>query len=370
MFRKSNEVAIIGAGIIGLLLAKKLAEKGITVEVYDSKKEISDAANKASGILSISGLATIPINYKPAIINMLNGAKIFTKNSLLSIRANDNKAYILDRAKLAEICANEAVESGAKINLNSRLTKLDIEKMQSEYKVLVGADGAVSTVASTFAFPKIDDYILTYKAVFKNVSIKDTKIVEIYFMKNITKKFFGWTAPYSKSKLEVGIGISQKEHRNSFNAFSMFIKNDIIKKKLKNAKMIEGYASLIPINQRKQTVKSNILLVGDSAGQVKATTGGGIIFGSMCADVAANSIFNYIKKGEQLNNYENEWRKKYMKNLRIHNFLHTLYSNLNDDSLSMLVKVSKIFGIEKFLSRYGDMDNPSIMIKKFFFRNK
>ncbi|MGC8571826.1 MAG: FAD-dependent oxidoreductase [Candidatus Micrarchaeia archaeon] len=370
MNKKNKDVAIIGAGVIGLLLAKQLANNGIDVEVFDSKKDVAENAGKASGILSISGLADLDVNYKPAIINALNGARIYTEKAELSISAKDYKAYILDRRKLAEVCAKEASKAGAVLKLGSRLTKLEIEKMKNEYKVIVGADGAVSTVASTFNFPSIKDYILTYKAEFKNAHIDDDKKVEIYFKKNITKRFFGWIAPYSKTDLEVGIGISEKEYRNSFNAFSMFINDDMIKKKLKGAQMIKGYASIIPIKYRSITVKDNVLLVGDAAGQVKATTGGGIIFGSLCANVAAQSIIKYIRNNVSLSNYEKGWRKRYIKDLRMHRFIHSLYSNMDENSLSTLIKISKVFGIEKFLSEYGDMDKPSLIIKRFFLRSK
>ena len=47
-----KNVIVVGAGVVGLILAKELATRGIGVEVYDAKRSVSDGAAKASGIFS------------------------------------------------------------------------------------------------------------------------------------------------------------------------------------------------------------------------------------------------------------------------------------------------------------------------------
>ena len=71
-----------------------------------------------------------------------------------------------------------------------------------------------------------------------------------------------------------------------------------------NKGIIEYQAGLIPVyNPRQKAQKENILLIGDAAAQVKATTGGGIIQGLTAAECAANSISENIS-------YEKAWREK------------------------------------------------------------
>ena len=36
--------------------------------------------------------------------------------------------------------------------------------------------------------------------------------------------------------------------------------------------------------------------------------------------------------------------------------------------MEVFLKVSKMLGAEKFFSEYGDMDRPSLMLKRFFLR--
>jgi geranylgeranyl reductase family protein len=362
-----NKTIIVGAGTAGLILASELASKGIDVEVFEADKEIGQHADKASGILSIEGLKLLGIDYSDAVVNSLKGAIVYGRKEAMSLNAKKLMAYVLDRKLLAKILYREAVAAGADVRLGHRLGRKEIIELGNE-SIIVGADGAVSNVASAFDFPKIQKYILTYKAEYENATIPDSSSVELFFSGG-SKRFFGWTAPYSKSTLEIGIGEWMGERRDSYSLFSEFIKTPKINVEIENARRSKGLASLIPISPRKKTVKKNVLLVGDAAGQVKATTGGGIIFGALCAKTAAECIINNINKGTPLSNYERLWRKRYGVDLALHAQLHRYYSTLGSRGIDMMIKMSRTFGIDRFLEEHGDMDRPSLIIKRFFYKN-
>ena len=127
------------------------------------------------------------------------------------------------------------------------------------------------------------------------------------FFSSIASRFFAWTAPYSKERVEAGIGVSGFAKRDSATAFRAFEKTNTM---LSGAKHVQGWASMIPLSCRALTVKDNVALVGDAAGQVKATTGGGIIFGASCAKILAATIESHIRKGAPLSHYEKDWRKE------------------------------------------------------------
>ncbi len=361
-----DRVAIVGGGIVGLVLARELALNGIDCTVYESRRRIGEGANKASGILSVEGLKHIGISYKSALVNTLDGAVVYGGGKKLRIKAKETKAYVLDRELLAQSCAKEAKDAGAKILLNTKLGREELLALAKD-SIVVGADGAVSNVASCFGFPEIKDYILTYKAEYKGVKIADMHSVELFFS-GPAKKFFGWTVPYSDSVLEVGIGEWMRSKRNSFSVFKAFVTNERIVEEISGAAQMDGRASLIPLNARKRTVKGNVLLVGDAAGQVKATTGGGIIFGSLCAKLAAKAIINHIKRGDPLSAYERMWRKKYGGDLKLHKMIHGYYSMLGSRGFAAMLGMWQLLGIDKFLSEHGDMDRPSLVLKRIFIR--
>ena len=360
---------MVGAGPIGLMLAKELAGMGVDVTVFDSKKRVSDNTAKASGIFSRAGLSRLGIDRAHSFVNELDGAVLHAGEETFRVETKEPVAYILDRGKFAESCKKLAEDAGAKIVLGKRFDKAELLELQKDGPcIIVGADGAVSTVASVFGFPHISEYVLTYKAEYENVDIRDPHKVELFFSKKIANRFFVWTAPYSKSKLEVGVGISGRSRRNSLSVFETFASIPYMRSVLRGSKKAAGYASMIPLEPRKKTVIGNVLLVGDAAGQVKATTGGGIIFGGACAKVAARAISANIKGGVPLSRYEKDWRKLYGLDLKMHRIIHAYYSSLGDRSFGTMLKTAKILGFEKFLSTHGDMDRPSLVVKRMIFR--
>ncbi|MDE1869174.1 MAG: NAD(P)/FAD-dependent oxidoreductase [Candidatus Micrarchaeota archaeon] len=364
-----RSVSIIGAGVIGLTLAKDLALRGIEVTVYDSKRNVSEGAGKASGIFSVAGLERSGIPYRKGLVNTLNGAVLWAGKESLRIKSKDTKAYVVDRAILADLCKSDAESAGAKVVLGKRMDRDRLLEMAADKdNILVGADGAVSTVASVFGFPSAKEHILTYKAEYDSANIEDRHMVGLYFSNKIAYRFFGWSCPYTDDRIELGIGISSRAKITSTVAFKKFMASGMVDGIIGGARQANGFASIIPLSARARTVKGNVALVGDAAGQVKATTGGGIIFGALCAKTLANVIEKNVKSGASLEAYEKEWRKRYTMDLKMHSVLHSYYSTFSGKSLETFFRASKLLGAEGFFSKYGDMDRPSLMIKRFFLR--
>ncbi|MEM3019769.1 MAG: NAD(P)/FAD-dependent oxidoreductase [Candidatus Micrarchaeaceae archaeon] len=368
MYHTTKSVCIIGAGTIGLILAKTLAASGIEVDVYESKSNVSDGSEKASGIISKIGLDRIGVEYKKSIVNKLSGAILHSGSRKLRIKSNDTKAYVIDRGKYVEECASEAKREGAKIYTNTRFSPNDLIRLKDQYDAIVGADGAVSTVAKTFSFPPIGSYVLTYKAEYSGADVGETDVVDLFFDNTMMHNFFGWSVPYSHDIMELGLGIDSAYKKNSKAVFDRFVKKPEIAEMLKSSNMVSGHASMIPLETRQKTVIGNVLLVGDAAGQTKATTGGGIVFGSGCASIAADSITRYINQGIPLSRYERAWRRKYGFEMFLHKKIHNLYSSSSPARMDRIFNVVKAIGGEKFLGSYGDMDRPSIMLKRLIFR--
>ncbi len=361
------KVVIVGAGVIGLALAGELSRMGIHTEVYDKKKSIAYGAEKASGVLSIDGLNASGLPYSKSILNTLDGAVLYAGSQKLVVKSKTPKAYVIDRARLLQDTLESAESAGAAVTLGRGVSKDELLKIASSGDIVVGADGAISYTASAFGFPGIGEFALTYKATYKHAELIPKDMVELVFS-NATPGFFGWTVPYGNGIVEIGVGASTKAKKNSSKAFQEFSKSDVVLAHIANAEKISGYASLIPLSTRSITVKGNVALVGDAAGQVKATTGGGIIFGVACAKILARSIGETISKGTSLEAYEKRWRKAYGHDLKLHALAHAYYSSLNTKNFETLFKLSRLFGLEGFLGKYGDMDSPSKIIRRFFLR--
>ncbi|MDE1865335.1 MAG: NAD(P)/FAD-dependent oxidoreductase [Candidatus Micrarchaeota archaeon] len=362
-YKRPQRTIIVGGGVVGLHLARRLAERGEEVELHESRREVSEGADRASGILSISGLKKIGLDHEDSIVNTLYGAYLVAGSERLRIASGRPMAYVLDRKRLAKSCERAAIKAGARIRLGSRLVKTDLQEMSHDRSnLIIGADGAVSMVASTFGFPAIREYVLTYKAEFRSEEIEETGMVGLYFSRGFAKGLFGWHVPYSSDTVELGLGIDHRARLTSSAAFSYFMKDKASTSVVKTrGRALSSHASMIPLSTRPKTAKGNVALVGDAAGQVKATTGGGIIYGCLCAETLSRTI----SSGKPLSEYERSWRASYGRDLGFHRLAHSYYSKGN---LQRTFRILKVLGMDGFLARYGDMDSPSLILKRFLLR--
>jgi digeranylgeranylglycerophospholipid reductase len=361
-----EKVAVIGAGTAGLILARETAARGINTTVYDQKKVLGVPV-RASGILSIKGLEGLGIDYLGGVTNTLYGARVHAGKQVMNIRSRRPVAVVLDRRKLNEICFDDAVAEGAAVRKGRRISDNILDGISKE-SIVVGADGAISSVARHFSMGPVGRFVTTYKADFR-VKIDDPGMVDLFFDNELTQGLFAWLCPNADDILEVGVGIDSQSG-NARKAFEKFLLRKEVGKMLHNARLMDEGASIIPTGLRKRIVDNEreVLLVGDAAGQVKHTTGGGIIFGGHAALIAAGVIEEHIRNGADLSLYEKAFKKQFGNEMMLHHMIQRFYSSISSARLGNLMSLLNALGIESFLGEYGDMDRPSLMMKRFFLR--
>lgn len=128
---------------------------------------------------------------------------------------------------------------------------------------------------------------------------------------------------------------------------------------------------MIPIGLRRRFAddRKGVLLVGDAAGHVKPSTGGGVVYGGMGAIMAATAINNNIRKGISLEAYEKAYRKRYWFDLMLHSAIQKAYSGFGGRGIGIAIRIMNVLGLDAFLGRYGDMDAPSLIMKRFIMRD-
>lgn len=91
----------------------------------------------------------------------------------------------------------------------------------------------------------------------------------------------------------------------------------------------------------KRSVKDKILAVGEAAGQVKTTTGGGILYGLLCSEIAVDKLSKTFRNGSNLDEYEITWRSALMPEIDIGQQLRKVATSLNDKTIENLFSFAK-----------------------------
>ena len=115
----------------------------------------------------------------------------------------------------------------------------------------------------------------------------------------------------------------------------------------------------IPLRPLTKTCGERLLVVGDAAGQVKPTSGGGIYYGLLSANIAAATLHVALETGDlsagKLARYQQGWRKKLGRELRTGYWARRLFERLSDGQIDRLFEIIRAGGIDEALLKAEDV---------------
>ncbi len=342
-------IHVVGAGPAGSIAAISALRKGHAVEISEEHGSAGLPRN-CSGLFSKDGLESLLgfVDYRDHIVNPINGAYIHLGNDRFLVRRKGPVAFVCDRTTMDLALVDRACEEGARITYNERISSAS--DLRSEN--IIGADGPLSFVARAFRFPRLKKYVSTLQAEL-DYACEDPHVLEMHISKERFPGFFGWVIPHDDRTAEFGVGVLAPDNANE--AWKHLLKL----KKIAPFSAPRPRGSLIPLHARSKTAgrfgRKNVILVGDAAGQVKSTTGGGVIFGGNCAAIAGRYPTNPL-------GYELAWRARFGADMAMHAILHHYLSSLSDGQLSALCRRIKKTNLDDYLSRHGHMDRPTRMV--------
>lgn len=344
-------ITVIGAGPVGCYAAYLLAKSGEEVSVFEEHPKIGLPV-QCTGIVTDEINNILKLN-KDAILNKISRARIFSPNGNFLELKLKNKNVILDRAKFDQHIAKMAEKEGARIFLNNRfvnygnkeiaikdLKNNKIKKIKTSY--VIGSDGPNSSVAKSAGLFGERKFLFGKQA---RIKLKNDNIVE--FHPYIGS--YAWVVPENEEIAR--IGVAAYDDVNS--VFLNFLKI----KKITDERIINYQSGLIPLYSTKLKIQNNnVFLLGDAAAQVKATTGGGIVYGLNAAKILVHCILKN-------KNYAEECKKIIGKDLRLHLKLHNMMEKFSEHDWNLLLDLLNKKENKKTIEEH-DREHPS----KFMFK--
>lgn len=364
----SIDICIVGASLAGNYLSYLLADSDLEIAIIEEHNEVG-LPFQCAGIVSqkICNLIDIP---NEIVLNRVNIAKIVAPNGVFIHLSSNEKPCIIDRIALDRLFY-EKIRSrknihfffGEKFNSfkyikehKKSLLQVFTSKRTFKVKMLVGCDGPLSTVAKSIGRINKNLYAIQIRI----SGDFDENEATMYFHPK-WKELFAWIVPEGKKIFRIGMACSKNLSKN----FQSFIKR--IKLDFRNK--IDQQGGLIPYGTMNKLAFNNVLLLGDSGGQVKATTGGGIINLLTAAKHAANCINECVKndiynRKEIKKYYESPCRTIIGRELKIHFLIRAVLTRLHNKEFIKLFKIAKESNVEHLINVYGDMDFPKTFVMK------
>lgn len=363
------DVLIIGAGPIGCSVAQRVSKEGFSVAVIEEHREIGEPV-QCSGLVTKRVLEFLPD--ERSLLNTVKGAEVFSPGGhRLVIGGRSKKAVVLDRAMFDRHMAEAASRDGAEMQLDTQAvaakrtsdaveaTLIHGKKTsKATCKILVGADGVKSNVAKWFGLSRPKITVSGFQAEMVGGDF-DEDFVSLYVGNDVAPGFFSWIIPAGDT-IRVGLCVRKG---SAYEYFNRFLENPLIAKRLEETEPISYQAGMIPFGLSKRTAADNVVIVGDAACQVKATSGGGLYTGlasaAECAKVLVNALESEDHSHASLITYEKMWFEKVGKELKRDVMLHQAFSKLSDKKFEKIFDLVDRRDILDLVTERGDIDYPS-----------
>jgi len=358
------DTAVIGGGPVGSQVAYRLAGLGYDIVVVEQKDTLGGPVC-CTGIISQECLNHFAID-KNLLFRQANSARIFSPSgNLLRLWRQEPQACIIDRAAFDLAFAVRSQDRGVKYRLNSPVSAVEVRDDRviigvensggdSEFieaKAAVIATGSGSKLVEELGFGKISDFAMGVQAEVETSGVDE---VEVYLGQKIAPEFFAWLAPTSPRRALVGL-LGRRR--------AGFYTKRLMTSLLEQGKIVSAEAELnyavVPLSPLAKTYSDRILVVGSAAGQVKPTTGGGIYYGLLCADIAADNLDRALASSDlsakSLAGYEKEWKKRLGRELRMGRWGRKFYEMLSDSRINRIFDIIKSSGIDEELLKADDL---------------
>ncbi|MFC2022882.1 NAD(P)/FAD-dependent oxidoreductase [Chloroflexota bacterium] len=335
------DTIIIGAGPSGSRLALGLAERGYEVLVIERKAAPGDGVC-CTGIVSRECLDSFDID-RSLVLRSASSAKLVAPSGKwLRLWREGEVACVLDRPAFDRALADRAREAGAGFTLGSQVIEVHVETDRVrvitwdgttlEAKTVVLASGFGSSLPARLGLGRISDQVIGAQA---KVEVSGIDEVEVYIDQNLAPGGFAWLVPTQEGGGLAGL-ITRRQPELCLNNLLSSLEEQ---GKIVSAEVETDYAAL-PLRPLPRTSADRILVVGEVAGQVKPFSGGGIYYGLLCADIAADSLHRAFAFGDfsaaGLSSYIKQWRV--ILGWELHNsyWLRRLVERLNNQRIESL----------------------------------
>ena len=363
------DVCIVGGSIAGNYLTFLLSKTNLKIAIIEEHKEIG-LPFQCAGIVSqkLSQLIDLP---KEIVLNRVKVAKIVAPSGKFIKLSGNEQPYIIDRIALDRFFYDNIKDKnnityflGEKFKLfnyyvdnQQKFVLIETSNHEIKAKLLIGCDGPLSLVASSFG---IKNKLLYGTQIRIKSNFNQNEAV--MFFDPRWKELFGWIVPEGNTNIyRVGLA-SAKNINHNFKIYLNLLHINSLKK-------IDQEGGLIPYGVMNKLAFDNVLLLGDSAGQVKATTGGGIIMLLIAAKYAAYCVQKCFK----INDFSKRSIRKYYvkpcfntigKQIKLHHLISLIFENFTNYDFETFFQIVKTSKIEELIFLYGDMDFPRSLFFK------
>jgi geranylgeranyl reductase family protein len=348
------DVAIIGGGPGGLTAARRLAADGRAVTVFEEHERIGTPVH-CTGVLAEDVIASLDLP-SHVVLNPLSTVRfVAPAGHSFDYTTATTEAVVIDREAFDNALARRAEAAGATIVRGRRVTAADTAADGVDVTLANGetlrARAVILACGANYAFQRRlglgmpSAFLQSAQLELPADRIGD---VEIHFGSEIAPKGFAWAVPVRRSYGSfVRIGVMAEGDAGVY--FSRMLERVRRRWSVAVPDALSPRRRMLPLASVKRSCADRVLAVGDAAGLVKPTTGGGIYYSVVSGEIAAEVLGGRLSakdlSASALGEYEQRWRARFQSEFTAQSALRLVAQRMRDTDIDALFTLATTDGI-------------------------
>jgi geranylgeranyl reductase family protein len=352
-----HDVVVVGGGPGGLYTAALLGRAGFDVVLLE-EHAITGHPVHCTGVLAAEAFAEFDVP-RESVLNPLSTARFFSPSGLtISHTTLTTEALVVDRAVFDQGLYTRALDAGVDVRLGVRVTGVSVRPDGVEAATVTGGVCARALVLACGANYSLHRRLgLGMPAAFLRSAQLEMRAdrlgdVEIHFGSDVAPEGFAWMVPVQRGDTRCArIGLMCSGDAGAH--FQRFLARTGPVWGLDH--QLPPRLKMLPLAPIDRTYADRVLAVGDAAGLVKATTGGGIYYSLVSASMAAETLTSGLGRdtlsAPALSRYERRWQRRLGAELDAQFSLRELAGRLGDDDIDALFDLAQTNGVMPIVRR-------------------
>ncbi len=355
-----RDVVVIGAGPAGSFTARLLAEAGRDVVVLEEHETIG-APVHCTGLLGFDAFDEFDLP-RDLILGRAGTARLWgAAGRSVMVQSERVEAAVIDRARLDAMLARRAEHAGAELRTGCRAESVRVGPRgvqvsgrgfpgPLEARALVLACGASYRFHRQLGLGLPEVFLQSAQL---EMPYPDMPQIEVRFGQAVAPGGFAWLVPLQRDRVPYArIGLmANAQSRDKFETFLKWLSSEAgtgVAAQKPNFK-------ILPLGPVSRTYGDRVVAVGDAAGLVKPTTGGGIYYGLVSGSIAAPVLASALERdrlgASELRRYETAWRRRLGQEIRIGLAFRRIAASLSDESIDDLIELARVNGVVPLLQQ-------------------
>jgi digeranylgeranylglycerophospholipid reductase len=358
------DIAIVGGGPGGMQAAHHLAQAGFDVVVFEEHTAAGDPVH-CTGILAAEAFDEFDVP-RSAFLNSLTTVQFYgPSGAAIEYSTPEVEAIVIDRRTFDQALGQRAERAGASVQVGQRITDVQISDdcatLTTSTHRRINARACVLACGANYALQRrlgLGMPAMHLQSAQLELPAAEPGYVEVHFGSEVAPKGFAWAVPvFRGNQTFARIGLMCERDAREY--FDKFLARISPRWKTGAFDCLDGgrapRTKMLPLGPIEKTYATRVLAIGDAAGLVKATTGGGIYYSLLSGTIAAETLIEAFRRGDlsepSLSVYEDRWQSLLDEEFSAQMSLRRIANRLSDEEINDLFELARTDGIMPLVRR-------------------